>query len=115
MKRKYYIPVEKMNKEFVDNLYKLETPTPYEVITMKCFDCCAYAPGQSEEFFRESKRYVIECSSSCPLCKYLNGAEFGKKMTKPEKRKYNISDEQRQAARDRMKAKFDAQKYGKLA
>lgn len=107
MARKVNIPKEKMTQNYIDELMSKEELTPYEVIVLKCYDCCAYAKGQSKEHFAVSKNSVIWCTSNCILNKYLNGAAFGKKAMKLPRQKRNWTEEQRQAAADRMKKRLE--------
>ena len=93
---------EKINKETLDFLFEKSNTTPIEAVLVKCFDCCAYAPNQSKEHFNESKSYVLECKSNCVLNKFLNGEKFGTKKTPRIRNKANWTEEQREAARQRL-------------
>lgn len=75
-----------------------------ECIICKCFDCCGYNPNLchslTNDDYRESSQYVRECDiDTCTLHKIITG-NLVNEMTK---RRRNVSEEERNARRERMK------------
>lgn len=90
------------NQEEVEKIFLKEYKSPYELILCKCFDCCAYNPCvhknlTESEFIDavDSIKYCDEISHTCPLSGYATG-------TKDLKKKRIITEDQREAMRQRM-------------